>query len=155
MKQLVVAYAFLFNPRYNISGFKKEIKKLEEMLVEVQETGQLAPIDSVKRLFNALYAVDLSKLESLIRKLKKKNFGQLDEKIQALEKLEFYILDTNRKDIGIKIESAPVDFENIIIKGKTALDWLGIYNKEAYSEIQQFVFRNTQGIKKEISTVLN
>ncbi|MCX6795488.1 MAG: hypothetical protein NT165_02040 [Candidatus Falkowbacteria bacterium] len=130
MKVLASINAILANPQKDINKneqidfLRKEVEKIQAMPNK---------IEAIVKLFQVISPIqDAGGFSNLINKLQKKNYGQLDPKIDALSILQSHIHNAGRSEYGLNrtkkgetVTSEKVYLGNVFgIWTKTAAYWL-------------------------------
>jgi len=161
MKRIIVfIYAFFASPARDLKKEKKQFELLKTEMLEIRNTLNSGPIHSAVKLFQVISLIqDAGGFSKLITKLQKKNYGQLDKVINALQVLQKHIQNAGRSEYGINRTKTgeTVDFSNVWfgnidgIWTKSALYWLENRNERIDLQAKEFASSHVSDILNQIS----
>jgi len=98
-KVLAFISAFFSNPKNDI---KKSVAQIDDLQRELEKINYMPnKVEAIVRLFQVISPIqDTGGFASLISKLQKKNYGQLDQVIEALETLQKHFTNAGRSIYG-------------------------------------------------------
>lgn len=154
--------AFFASPKNDLNKVKKQFELLKVELFIIQNMQHLAPVHSIVKLFQVISEVqDTDNLTKAITALEKKNYGQLDEKIEALKVLNRHIRKAGRSKHGYNQtkKGEAINFDNIFIwdtsgnQTKSASCWLEHRDSEIEDQIKNFVLCHVTAILNQVALI--
>lgn len=146
--------SFFFSPKNDLKKVKKQLDVLKIEISTIKNMEHSAAIHSIVKLFQVISPIqDAGGVTKLISVLKKKNYGQLDQKIEALEILQLHFNTAGRDQYGLNRTKVgeEVTFNNVFLGNvdgiwtKTAAYWLE--HREARIDAQARTFADSHVVE--------